>query len=37
MISLNVPNVITVALIALLAVAGAKFGLTAAGMNSSWL
>ena len=37
MISLNVPNIVTIALISILAVAGAKFGLSAAGMSPSWL
>ena len=37
MISVNVVNVLTIGIIALLVVAGAKMGLTAASMNSSWL
>lgn len=37
MLSLSIPNVITVALIALLAVAAAKFTLNALGQSASWL
>jgi hypothetical protein len=37
MVSLNVPNVITIGLIAIVVVAAAKWGLTAFGMSASWL
>jgi len=37
MISLNVPNVITVAIISVLAIAAVKAGLTATGYSPSWL
>lgn len=37
MIGLNVPNVITLMLLSVLAVALAKFGLKAAGFSPDWL
>lgn len=37
MIDLNVTNVVTIALISVLAYAGLKAGLKAAGIDSSWL
>jgi hypothetical protein len=36
-ISLSIPNIITIALICLLSVAAAKFGLNAMGQNAAWL
>lgn len=37
MVSINVSNVITIGLIALIFVAATKWGLKAAGMGSDWL
>lgn len=37
MLTLNVPNVITVGLISLLIIAGAKMALAALGRDTSWL
>lgn len=37
MISLNVPNVITIGLISLLFLAAAKWGMNKAGIGVSWL
>ncbi len=37
MISLSIPNIITIALLALLSVAAAKFVLNAMGQSASWL
>lgn len=37
MLSLSVPNVITVALISVAAIAAVRFGLKYAGMDTSWL
>jgi hypothetical protein len=37
MIRVSVPNIITIALIAMLGIGLGKFGLKAIGMNSDWL
>jgi hypothetical protein len=37
MVSLSVPNIITIGLIALFAVGIAKFGLKTAGMSADWV
>lgn len=37
MIALNVPNIVTIGLIALLVVAGGKMALAALGRDTSWL
>lgn len=37
MVSINIPNVITIGLISLLFIALFKWGLNKAGMNPSWL
>ncbi len=37
MIDINLPNIITIGLIALAATAAVKFGTKAAGINLAWL
>jgi len=37
MVSISIPNVITIGLISLLFLAGAKWAMRTAGINTSWL
>jgi hypothetical protein len=37
MIELNIPNVLTVAIVSLIVLAAVKWGLHAAGLNPDWI